>query len=148
MQLSTTIRRTAALTALTAVAGSAALAGGASAATVDRPVVTGPTETIPVDFPGYREPADNHIAKNFRIVAVHAQVARGERPTTVVTVPRGFGIVTVGLKEGSEIGAQLTNAKRGYAGRRSVRLTLEASRTKVAAGETGDGTVYVLAKRA
>ena len=148
MHLSSTIRRTASLAALTALTGSAALAGGASAATIDRPVVMGPTETIPVDFPGYREPANHRLPKNFRILAVHAHVARGERPTTVVTVPKGFGIVTVGLKEGSEIGAQLTNPKRSYVGKRSVRLTLQANRHTVGPGESGDGTVYVLARRA
>ena len=97
MQLSNTLRRTASLAALTAVAGSAALAGTASAATIDRPVVMGPSQTIPVDFPGYREPADRKIARNHRVIAVRAEVARGERPTTVVTVPKGFGIVTVGI---------------------------------------------------
>jgi len=148
MQLSNALRRTASLAALTAVAGSAALAGTASAATIDRPVVMAPSETIPLDLPGYKEPADHRIARNHRIVAVHAQVARGERPTVVVTVPKGFGIVTLGLPEGSEVGAQLTNAKRSYTGKRSVRLTLEANRNEVAAGETGDGTVYVLARRA
>jgi hypothetical protein len=148
MPLSSSIRRTASLAALTAVAGSAALAGTASAVTVDRPVVMGPSETIPLDFPGYREPANRRMAPNHRIVAVHAEVGRGERPTVVVTVPKGFGIVTLGLEEGSEIGAQLTNPKRSYAGRRSVRLTLEANRNRVAAGQTGEGTVYVLARRA
>jgi hypothetical protein len=29
-----------------------------------------------------------------------------------------------------------------------VRLTLEANRNRVAAGQTGEGTVYVLARRA
>jgi hypothetical protein len=29
-----------------------------------------------------------------------------------------------------------------------VRLTLEANRNEVAAGETGEGTIYVLARRA
>jgi hypothetical protein len=148
MQLQNATRRTASLVALTAVAGSAALAGTASAAIIDKPVVMGPTETIPVDFPGYKEPANHRIARNHRIVAVNAEVARGERATTIVTVPKGFGIVTLGFKEGSEIGAQLTNPKRSYVGRRSVRLTLEANRSKVAAGETGEGTVYVLARRA
>jgi hypothetical protein len=148
MSLSNTVRRTASLAALTAVAGSAALAGTASAATIDRPVVMGPSERIPLDFPGYKEPANHRIERNHRIVALHAEVGRGERPTVVVTVPKGFGIVTLGFEEGSEIGAQLTNPKRSYAGKRSVRLTLEANRSRVAAGQTGEGTVYVLARRA
>jgi hypothetical protein len=148
MQLSTIIRRTASLAALTAVAGSAALAGTASAATIDRPVVMGPGETLPVDFPGYKEPANHKIAKNYRVVALHAEVARGERPTKVVTVPKGFGLRTIGIKESSEIGAQLRNVKRSYVGRRSVRLTLEVNPNKVARGETGEGTIYLLARRA
>jgi hypothetical protein len=135
MQLTNAVRKTASLAAITAVAGSAALAGTASAATIDKPVVLGP--------------ANRRIERNHRIVAVHAEVARGERAQTIVTVPKGFGIVTLGFAEGSEIGAQLTNPKRSYVGRRSVRLTLEANRSEVAAGgQTGEGTVYVLARRA
>jgi hypothetical protein len=149
MQLTNAVRKTASLAAITAVAGSAALAGTASAATIDKPVVLGPAQAIPVDFPGYREPANRRIERNHRIVAVHAEVARGERAQTIVTVPKGFGIVTLGFAEGSEIGAQLTNPKGTYVGRRSVRLTLEANRSEVAAGgQTGEGTVYVLARRA
>jgi hypothetical protein len=60
-------------------------------------------------------------------------------------VPKGFRIVTVGFSDGAEIGAR---AENDYPGRRSVRLTLFANRNEVTAGQSGRGTIYVLARRA
>jgi hypothetical protein len=147
MQLPTSLRRTASLAALTAVAGSAALAGGASAATIDKAEVLRPGATIPVNFAGYKEPADDKLPANYRIVAVRAQVERGERPTTVLTAPKGFKLVTIGLAEGSELAPRVTHDVK-YPGKRSVRVTLTVNRNEVAPGETAEGTIYALARRA
>jgi hypothetical protein len=145
MQLTTSLRRTASLVAATAVAATAVPAGPATAATFEKARIIAPGATLPVDFAGYEEPADNRLPKNHRIVAVDATVARGERAGKVITVPAGFRIVTVGFAEGSQIGAR---AENDYAGRRSVRLTLFADRNRVAAGQDGHGTIYFLARRA
>jgi hypothetical protein len=144
MHLTTTIRRAAALAALTAVAGSAALAGGASAATFERGAVLAPGATIPVDFPGYREPANNKLKGGYRIVVVRAALARDEQATTTITAPKGFKLVTVAFDHASQLGARTENA---YVGKRSVRLTLFADRNHVAAGQTGHATIYALARR-
>jgi hypothetical protein len=148
MQLSSTIRRTASLAALTAVAGSAALAGTASAATtIDRAQILGPGTTIPVDFAGYKEPASKRLPANHRIVAVRAHVENGERPTTVLTAPKGFKLVTIGHREGGDLAPQVTTDVK-YPGKRSVRVTLVVNRNVVAAGEAADDTIYALARRA
>jgi hypothetical protein len=144
MHLTTTIRRAAALAALTAVAGSAALAGGASAATFERGAVLAPGATIPVDFPGYREPANNKLKGGYRIVVVRAALARDEQATTTITAPKGFKLVTVAFDHASQLGARTENV---YVGKRSVRLTLFADRNHVAAGQTGHATIYALARR-
>jgi hypothetical protein len=120
MQITTSLRRTAALAGLTAVAA-AAPAAVSSAATYDNAHVIKPGATLPLDFAGYREPANK-----------------------LVTVPKGFRIITLGIA-GSEIGGRTEN---DYVGRRSVRLTLFADRNEVAAGQSADGTIYVLARRA
>ena len=145
MPLSSTLRKTASVLALTAVAGSAALAGTASAATIEKTNVLRPGATIPVDFPGYKEPADHKLKANYRIVVVRAEVARNERASTTITAPAGFRLVTLGLRESAQVGLRADN---DYVGKRSVRLTLFANRAKVAAGEDGQGTIYVLARRA
>jgi hypothetical protein len=145
MKLTTNLRRTAAVTALSAVAGSAALAGGASAATFEKGAVLRPGATIPVDFPGYREPANHRLKAGYRIVVVRAEVGRDEKAATTITAPKGFGIVTLAFSNGSEVGGRSDNA---YPGRRSVRLTLFADRNRVGEGETAHGTIYVLARRA
>jgi hypothetical protein len=147
MQLSTTLRRNAALAALAAVTGSAALASAAPAATIGKPEVIRPGAAIPIDFPGYREPADGRLNAGYRIVAVEAEVARGEHVTTIVTAPKGFNLVTLGIQEGSEVVPQLADARRPYAGRRSVRLRIGVNPNLVAQGETGEGTIYALARR-
>ena len=61
MTLTTRLRRSVSLAAITAVAGTAALAGTASAATFEKAPVLQPGATIPVDFPGYKEPANNKL---------------------------------------------------------------------------------------
>jgi hypothetical protein len=144
MHLTTTIRRGAALAALTAVAGSAALAGGASAATFEKGAVLTPGATIPVDFPGYREPANNKLKGGYRIVVVRAALARDEHATTTITAPKGFRLVTLAFDHASQLGARTENV---YVGKRSVRLTLFADRNHVAAGQTGHATIYALARR-
>jgi hypothetical protein len=144
MHLTTTIRRGAALAALTAVAGSAALAGGASAATFEKGAVLTPGATIPVDFPGYREPANNKLKGGYRIVVVRAAIARDEHATTTITAPKGFKLVTLAFDHASQLGARTENV---YVGKRSVRLTLFADRNHVAAGQTGHATIYALARR-
>ena len=145
MQLTTSLRKTASLVAVTAVAGSAALAGAAPAATYENARVITPGATLPVDFAGYKEPASNRLPANHRIVAVDATIARDERAQKIITVPKGFRVITVGFAEGGQIGAR---AENDYSGRRSVRLTLFADRNRVAAGQDGHGTIYVLARRA
>jgi len=144
MNLTASLRRTAALAALTAVAGSAALAGSASAAIITKEPVLTPGATIPVDFPGYKEPADNRLKANYRIVVVRATIARNERVQTIVTAPQGFKLVTLGLVEGAQVGFRTEN---DYVGKRSVRLTLGTNRAKVAAGQNGTADIYALARR-
>jgi hypothetical protein len=145
MQITTSLRRTASLAAVTGIVGSAALGGAAFAATYENARVIAPGAAPPVDFPGYKEPASNKLPANHRVVAVDATIARDERAQKIITVPKGFRIITVGFAEGGQIGAR---AENDYSGRRSVRLTLFADRKRVAAGEVGHGTVYVLARRA
>ena len=76
MTLSSRIRKIVSLTALSAVAGSAALAGTASAATIGAPEVSGPGARIPINFAAFKEPANNQLPKNYRIV----QQARRAHP--------------------------------------------------------------------
>ena len=144
MHLTTTLRRSAAAVALAAVTASAGLAGAASAATVEKTAVLAPGATIPVDFPGYRAPASNRLKGGYRIVVVHAEVARDEKATTTITAPKGFRLVTLAFDRQSQLGGRTENV---YVGKRSVRLTLFADRTRVAAGPTGEATIYALARR-
>ena len=146
MNLSPTIRRTAAIAALTAVAGTGALAGSASAATIGQPEVLGPGTHLPIDFAAFKEPADKKLPKNFRIVRKHVEMTRGEKPTTVMTAPKGFKIVTIGFGDGGQVVGAVTNT--GYAGKRSVRVRLFVNPNKVAPGQVGKGTLYLLARRA
>lgn len=143
MTLSTRLRRTLSLTAIAAVAGSAALAGTASAASFQKDPVVRPGATIPVDFPGYKEPADKKLKGGYRIVVVRASVARGEQASTTITAPKGFKLVTLAFSHDSQLGGRTENV---YVGRRSVRLTLFADTNRVAVGETGHATIYALAR--
>ena len=146
MTISTRIRKTVSLAAVTAVAGSAALAGAASAATIGAPQVAGPGAHIPINFAAFKEPANNLLPKNYRIVSKHIELARGEKASTVMTAPAGFKIVTVGIGEGHQIGGAVDDVK--YPGKRSVRVRLFTNNSVVKQGHTGKGTVYILAKRA
>ena len=146
MTLSTTFRRTLSLVALSAVAGSAALAGSASAATIGAPEVQGPGARIPINFAAFKEPANNLLPKNYRIVRKHVELARGEKASTVMTAPRGFRIVTAGLGNGNRVGGAVDDVR--YSGKRSVRVRLFTNNAAVPKGGTGTGTLYILAKRA
>ena len=146
MTLSTPVRRILSLAALIAVAASAALGGTASAATIGEREVLRPGAKIPIDFPGYREPANRRLPANYRIVRVPVEVTRGERASTVLTAPRGFRIVTIGFGNGDEVGGSVDDVR--YPGKRSVRVNLSVNPNLVDRGETGQGTVYLLARRA
>ena len=146
MTLSTRIRRSVSLVALTAVAGSAALAGSASAATIGAPEVSGPGAAIPINFAAFKEPANNKLPKNYRIVRKHVELTRGEKASTVMTAPKGFKIVTIGIGEGHQIGGAVNDTH--YPGKRSVRVKLFTNNSVVQQGETGEGTLYILARRA
>jgi hypothetical protein len=146
MTLSPKIRRGVSLVALTAVAGSAALAGSASAATIGAPEVAGPGSAIPINFAAFKEPANNLLPKNYRIVRKHVELARGEKASTVMTAPKGFEIVTIGLGEGNQVGGAVDDVR--YSGKRSVRVRLFTNNAAVAKGRTGQGTLYILARRA
>lgn len=146
MTLSSRIRKIVSIGALTAVAGSAALAGSASAATIGAPTVAGPGAHIPINFAAFKEPANNLLPKNYRIVSKHIELARGEKASTVMTAPKGFEIVTIGMGDGHQIGGVVDDVH--YPGKRSVRVELFANSSVVKQGQTGKGTLYILARRA
>ena len=136
------VRKIAAL----AAAGSVALTGVASAATFDQPVVSGPGEHIPINFAAFKEPANNHLPKNYRIVKKHIELTRGEKASTVMTAPKGFEIVTIGFGNSRQVGGVVDDVD--YSGKRSVRVKLFTNNRALEQGETGAGTLYILAKRA
>jgi hypothetical protein len=146
MTLSSRIRKIVSLTALTAVAGSAALAGSVSAATIGAPEVAGPGARVPINFAAFKEPANNLLPKNYRIVRKHIELARGEKASTVMTAPAGFRIVTIGFGDGHKVGGVVDDVN--YAGKRSVRVKLFTNNSAVAKGQTAQGTLYILARRA
>jgi hypothetical protein len=146
MSLPLSPRRVAALAAITATFFSAALAGSASAASISTPEVIRPGAKIPVDFPGYREPADDRLPAGYRIVRRTARLERGEQMIAVMSAPRRFRIVTFGSAEGGEVGFAATDP--GYPGERTTRVRLFAVNRLLARGETGRGTIYLLARRA
>ena len=134
------IRKTLAVAVVSAVA-----AGGvASAATVGKPVVMGPGERIPINFAGFKEPADNHLPKNYRIVKEHVEIAKGKRASTVLTAPEGFRIVTIGMGDGHQVGGVVDDVH--YPGKRSVRVKFWAATP--GHGGVARGTLYLLARRA
>ena len=145
MTLSSHIRRRAARVGLTAVVAAATLTGAAAAATIGTPDVLTPGAKIPIDFAGFKEPANDRLPANHRIVRVRVEVARGERASTVLTSPKGFRAVTIGLGGGHQVGAVVDDSN--YPGKRSVRVKLFVNPAKVATGETGRGTLYLLARR-
>ena len=63
-----------------------------------------------------------------------------------MTAPKGFEIVTIGLGEGNQVGAAVNDTH--YSGKRSVRVKLFTNNSVVKQGETGQGTLYILARRA
>ncbi|HEX2104833.1 MAG TPA: hypothetical protein VHF51_14350 [Solirubrobacteraceae bacterium] len=146
MTISSRIRKIASLTALTAVAGSAALAGSASAATTGPAEVAGPGARIPINFAAFKEPANKLLPKNHRIVRKHIELARGEKASAVMTAPAGFRIVTIGFGDGHQVGGVVDDTR--YAGKRSVRVRLFTNNSVVKQGGTGQGTLYILARRA
>src|SRR4051794_28261734 len=113
MTFSTRIPRSASLLAIAAVAGSAALAGSASAATIGAPEVSGPGSAIPINFAAFKEPANNKLPKNYRIVRKHIELTRGEKASTVMTAPAGFKIVTVGMGDGHQIRGVVDDVRYG-----------------------------------
>ncbi len=145
MTLTTTIRRTVSIAAMTAVTAGAAFGASASAATIGAPEVLGPGQNLPINVPAYREPADNKIKPNYRLVRVDVDVARGEKASVVMTAPKGFRAVTVAFG-GRQVGGSVNDVN--YSGKRSVRVNLFVNRNLVKKGETGHGTVYLWAKRA
>jgi hypothetical protein len=146
MTFSSRIRKTVSLAAVAAVAGSAALSGAASAATIGTPQVAGPGAHIPINFAAFKEPANNLLPKNYRIVSKHIELTRGEKASTVMTAPAGFQIVTIGMGDGHQIGGAVNDVK--YPGKRSVRVRLFTNNAAVKQGQTAKGTLYILAKRA
>jgi hypothetical protein len=146
MSLTTPLRKYAALVALTATAASAGLTGVAAGATVGTPDVLMPGAKIPIDFAGFKEPSNDRLPANHRIVRVRVEVARGERASTVLTAPKGFRAVTIGMGDGHQVGSVVTDTH--YSGKRSVRVKLFVNPNKVAKGKTGRGTLYLLARRA
>jgi hypothetical protein len=146
MTFSNPLRRTVSLAALSAVAATAAFGATASAATIGAPEVLGPGQNLPIDVPGYREPADNKIKANYRLVRVHVDVARGERASTVLTAPKGFRALTIAFGDGHQVGGGVDDVN--YSGKRSVRVKLFVNPNVVAKGETGHGTLYLWTRRA
>jgi hypothetical protein len=146
MTFTSTIRKTPSLAVLTAVAGSAALGASASAATIGQPEVLGPGSHIPINFAAFKEPADQKLPKNYRIVRKQIELARGEKASTVMTAPAGFKVVTVGMANVRQVGGVVDDVN--YPGKRSVRVQLFTSNSAVARSETGKGTLYILARRA
>ena len=146
MTLSNTLRRTVSLAALTAVTAGAAFGANAMAATIGAPEVLGPGATLPINVPAYREPADNKIKPNYRLVRRQVEVARGENASVVMTAPKGFRAVTIAMGDSSQIGGAVTDVH--YSGKRSVRVKLYVNKRVVKPGQTGKGTVYLWAKRA
>jgi len=146
MRLSLPLRRTAALAAIVASVGSAGLAGSASAASISTPTVLRPGASSPINFAGYKEPSNNKLPKDFPIVRREAKLVRGEQQTIVMSAPQGFRIVGLGLSEKSQVGFVALN--RDYPGRRSTRVQMYSVNSRLAPGETGTGTIYLLARRA
>jgi hypothetical protein len=140
------LRRIAALAALLAAVGSAAPAGGASAASISTPEVIRPGAKIPIDFPGYREPTGDRLPAGYRIVRRTARLVRGEQMIAVMSAPRRFRIVTFGTAEGGEVGFAATDPD--YRGQRTTRVRLFAVDRLLERGQTGTATIYLLARRA
>ncbi len=142
MSLTSSLRRAVAAAALGA-ALLTATTGVAGAATISDSVVVKPGAKIPIDFPGYKEPANGKLPANFRIVERTVDLRHGERAKVRLTVPEGFRLVTFGLSELSGLSARVTDSE--YVGPRAV--TLQA-RAHTEGNDSTRFTVYALAKRA
>jgi hypothetical protein len=140
--MNSNLRKIASLAAVAALAGT----GTASAATFGQPIVSGPSEHIPINFAAFKEPANKKLPKNYRIVKVHAELARGEVASTTLTAPKGFRIITIGIGDGHKIGAVVKDVH--YSGKRSVGVKVYTDKNAVKPGETAQGTLYILARRA
>jgi hypothetical protein len=134
------------LATLAAAVLSLAVPGGASAASISTPEVIRPGALIPIDFPGYREPANDRLPGGWRIVRRTARLVRGERMTAVMSAPRGFRIVTFGVVEGGAVG--LRPVDPDYPGRRTTRIDLFTLNRLLDPGQTGGATILLLARRA
>jgi len=143
MPVNRSIRKAIAITIATVLAVGAT----ASAATVGAPQVIMPGAKLPVNFPGYKEPANNKIPANHRVLRYDVEVTRGERATTVLVAPKGFVVRSFAADEAGEVFAAKAGSKK-VVGKRSVRVTLSVNTDKVDAGETGRGAFYLLARRA
>jgi hypothetical protein len=117
---------------------------GGSAAAVTSSAVLRPGARIPIDFPGYREPADDRLPANYRIVRYRVSAVRGDEHTMTLKAPRGFGIVTLGIAEASTVAPTVRDSD--YTGKRSVRVSLNFN-PKVSDGDRATGTWYLLAHR-
>jgi len=120
-------------------------AASAPAADFGEPRILRPGTRLPIDFPGFREPADREIPANHRVVAVRADLARGERADLRLTMPRGFVIRSLGTQESAEVGFATDDLD--YVGHRSVVVTAFVVTRLVPAGERGQGWIYALAVR-
>lgn len=145
MSITNTLRRTISIVAIGAVSATAAFGATASGATIGSPDVLGPGANLPINVPGYREPADNKIKPNYRLVRRDVAVARGERASVVMTAPKGFRAVTIAFGDGHQVGGGVDG---GYSGKRSVHVKLFVNSDVVKKGEVGHGTVYLWTKRA
>ena len=141
MSLPSSLRRPVAAAALGAALLTAS-AGVAGAATISDPVVVKPGAKIPIDFAGYKEPANDRLPANFRIVERKVELQQGERAKVRLTAPDGFRLVTLGMSEGVRVGAVVNDVN--YSGKRAVTLKVRASK----GDDNPRFTVYALAKRA
>lgn len=62
-----------------------------------------------------------------------------------MSAPRRFRIVTFAVAERGEVG--FAPVSRDYPGERSTRVRMYAVGSRLAAGETGRGAIYLLARR-
>jgi hypothetical protein len=107
--------------------------------------ILGPGTRIPIDFPGYREPDDDRLPANHRVVRYRVRAVRGEEAAITLFAPAGFRIVSLGVAQDSEVVPRPRD--RRYPGMRAVRVTLAVDRNRVEPGATATGTIYLLARR-
>jgi hypothetical protein len=148
MPLSPSVRRPAAAAALGAALLTTAFAGVAGAATISKQATLKPGATIPVDFAGFKEPANNKLPSGYVILKRTATMHPGEvhvfngKPITAkITAPTGYTLLTV-----KEKGRVDWRAPSGFIGKRSMTVTL-TSESVDPGKDTASGTYYVLAKR-